>query len=70
MKKRDWSKVIGIIGRGGLYGASNETSEEKLKRIFPGKWPLIFRREELVWLCDEAARRGFKILVFHRGLNR
>jgi len=70
MRRRDWSKVIGIIGSGGLYSASNEASEEKLKSVFPGKWPLIFKREDLHWLRDEAGKNGFEILLFHKGLNR
>jgi hypothetical protein len=70
---KDFSKVIGIIGRGGSFFPSNPPSEVKWQAVFEAvgvKAQSLLNREGLRWFRDRAKEQGFKILVIERGLNR
>lgn len=74
---KDFSKVIGIVGRGGRYYPSNEKSESKtilllqdyfLHPIKPSE--INFDRNGLESFRVFAKERGFQVVVIERGLNR
>lgn len=70
---KDFTKVIGIIGRGGNYHPSNEAGERKWQAVFAanGVKPQTFVGiDGLRWFRDRAAEMGYKILVINRGINR
>jgi len=70
---KDFSKVIGIIGRGGNFFPSNESSTEKYNQVF-GRLNMtpqhLLDRNGLGWFKEQAERQGYKILVIIRGVNR
>lgn len=79
MKKiKNFSKVIGIVLRGGIYGPSNELSEQKIRNVYAlelglvdsGRNPLTMSAAGFGTFEQIAAKHGYKVMVIQRGLNR
>ena len=70
---KDFTKVIGIVGRGGNFHPSNEAMTDKWNLIFSaqGLKPQVFVDQAgLRWFRDRATEMGYKLLVITRGINR
>jgi len=70
---KDFTKIIGIVGRGGQFHPSNEVMDRKWQAVFAanGLKPQVFvDRTGLRWFRDRAMEMGFKLFVIERGINR
>lgn len=71
---KDFSKVIGIVGRAGRFFPSNEKSQIKADHVTKLSMGCTikdgFDRNGLRWFKGVAKECGYSIIVIERGLNR
>lgn len=76
MKKiKDFSKVIGVIGRAGYFYPSNESSEAKARQVYQEIFKsnpdqIIWKKTDLINFTNWAKVAQFEVIVMERGINR